>query len=340
MVDKIDEPLASANDSAPLADNSVPLAGRVAVVGAGSVGSWLASVLKSHGVAVEFIARPNGSREPKKVHCTLANGTVLQETLPCGPASVAEGELDWIFVTVKAGEVENVSRQISGLITPKTKVVLFGNGLGLEETFVDQKQESLLAASVTYGLLRESDHKVVIRGSGGEVCVGPLDHQEASARFAGMLSASFRRMGLISTVVSDGFEQAWRKSVLSAGLNPVAALQGIENGELPQSAGYPLALEASREVIKVAQARGLDLFDMDVEQELILLCQKTATNRCSMLQDLDAGRDTEVDWINGAIVRAGKTHGVDTPANRLLLESMERAHSVKSEPPLTMAPNE
>ena len=102
-------------------------------------------------------------------------------------------------------------------------------------------------------------------------------------------------------------------------INPVCAIAGVRNGallEVPEL--WEQAYSAMLEAATVAEASGADLSELDLEGTLRKVAGATAQNRCSMLQDVMAGRQTEIDELCGAVVSLGESLGVATPRNEML----------------------
>ncbi len=119
---------------------------------------------------------------------------------------------------------------------------------------------------------------------------------------------------------SDIASVIWRKLLINVAINPVCAIAGVRNGalaEVPEL--WSQSLEAMREAEAVAHASGVDLGDVDTESYLRKVVEYTAENRVSMLQDLMAGRKTEVEVLCGAVVSKGQDLGIPTPRNEMLL---------------------
>ena len=111
----------------------------------------------------------------------------------------------------------------------------------------------------------------------------------------------------------------WSKLLLNVAINPVCAIAGVLNGEMllhPQL--FETGLAAMEEAARIATAEGIDLTDFDLSQSLEDLCRATADNRVSMLQDIMAGRETEIDSICGEVVKRGESLGIPTPRNQTL----------------------
>lgn len=111
----------------------------------------------------------------------------------------------------------------------------------------------------------------------------------------------------------------WTKILLNVAINPVCSIAGVRNGallEVPEL--WDQAFSAMLEAATVADASGVDLSDIDLEGTLRTVAGATAQNRCSMLQDVMAGRQTEIDELCGAVVSLGESVGVPTPRNAML----------------------
>ncbi len=126
--------------------------------------------------------------------------------------------------------------------------------------------------------------------------------------------------GLSPEQVFDAEAMLWAKLLINVAINPLAAICGVRNGELLTRPDlHQQALDAMHEAASVALAEGVDLSDFDLEVELDEVLAATAENRCSMLQDVMAGRSTEIGAICGEVVRRGEEHGIPTPLNQQLL---------------------
>jgi 2-dehydropantoate 2-reductase len=142
------------------------------------------------------------------------------------------------------------------------------------------------------------------------------------------LVAVFRRAGWDCRAHTDIQTLLWEKLLVNVGINPLTALLRVPNGillKLPEA--WELAVAAAREAQVVAQAGGIPLRG-NPEDSLRRVCLATAANRSSMLQDVLAGRPTEIDALNAQVEARGKAWGVATPVNHFLtqlLRAWERA---------------
>jgi 2-dehydropantoate 2-reductase len=146
-----------------------------------------------------------------------------------------------------------------------------------------------------------------VRDAGGGSTLLPI-----SQRRVGHL---LERAGFAVRTVSDIDSEIWRKVAVSCAINPLTALEGVQNGALLERAAWRRVMQrAAEEVGRVAAAHGVALAE-EPAAAAFRVARATATNRSSMLQDLDRGARTEIDALCGAVVTAGRRAGVATPVN-------------------------
>jgi 2-dehydropantoate 2-reductase len=125
--------------------------------------------------------------------------------------------------------------------------------------------------------------------------------------------------GMDVTVVDDPWPSVWRKVVTNAAVNPLSALIRKTNAELLADAPTSRVADGiAREVARVASAAGVPISDDDAVKQWRAMAALTGANRSSMLQDVEAGRATEIDAINGAVFREGQKRGVAAPLNQAM----------------------
>lgn len=293
----------------------------IVVFGAGALGSLVGGLLaQEHAVTLV-------GRDP---HVTAVREQGLQVTgaveTTVHPRATTDGtrlDADLAVVTVKAGDTAAAGEQLA---TGNVESVWsLTNGL-VEERLHDSLGDRVLAGTATYGA--ELSEPGVVRCTGvGELHVGELawggddhagDNSEPSPR-AQRIAAACRAAGLAATADPEMATRRWQKLAVNAGINAVTALARVENTALSEPTPS-VAARAARETARVARADGANLADETAVEAVEAVAAATADNQSSMLQDVRAGRPTEVDAINGAVVRRGETLGVDTPTNRTLAE--------------------
>ena len=153
----------------------------------------------------------------------------------------------------------------------------------------------------------------------GSFLIGSMDRSDPKpieSEFVSLLQEA----GLNPVWSSEINKEIWRKLMVNVAINPICAIAGIRNGgllEIPEL--WAQSLEAMREAESVARASGVELEAIDIEDYLKKVVTATSENRVSMLQDLMAGRRTEIDVICGAVISKGEECGIPTPRNEILL---------------------
>src|SRR3989442_3675190 len=191
------------------------------------------------------------------------------------------------------------------------------NGLGNYETLVAAVGRERAAVGVIYVGAQLVDGELRATGP-GKVEVGRpagSPSRERLEALAKLLTAG----GMDVTVVDDPWPSVWRKVVTNAAVNPLSALIRKTNAELLADApACRIADGLARQGARVASAAGLPISEEDAVRQWRAMAALTGTNRSSMLQDVEAGRATEVDAISGAVAREGERRGVPAPLNQAM----------------------
>ena len=214
---------------------------------------------------------------------------------------------DLVLVLVKAWQTDRVASEVPTLTARGGHVLTLQNGLG--------NVEKLGARS----LLGVTSQGATLLGPGRVRPVG-----DGPTHIAGpdSLARLFRSAGLDTFAVEParGASLAWGKLAVNSGINALGAILNVPNGELlARPEARTLMEQAANEVAAVGRAKGIALPFTDAAAEARRVATTTAANLSSMLQDVLRGAPTEIDAINGAVVREGARLGVLTPATETLL---------------------
>jgi 2-dehydropantoate 2-reductase len=138
----------------------------------------------------------------------------------------------------------------------------------------------------------------------------------------------FNKVGLEARISRDIKGLLWSKLIINVGINALTAITRLNNGRLIEFEGTRRILrEAVTEAIKIAKRKRIKLIYDDPLAKVEAVCEATATNVSSMLQDVLRRRRTEIDFINGVIVRQGQELGIPTPVNSVLLDLVKTIES-------------
>jgi 2-dehydropantoate 2-reductase len=288
----------------------------VAVIGPGAIGCCLAVRLALAGHKVTLIDHhPDRaarlSARPIRIHTPAGD---LEARIPVRTAPDAPPDL--VLLATKAYSAGAAAGAAAAWIG-RAPLVCFQNGLGVTREVAAALPQTNVITAVSYqaaNFVREGEvnHVAVLRTHLGYEGRGPDDVVRAVADLLG-------RAGYEPGVEADMTPLVWGKLIVNAAINPVAALAGVTNGEV---AARPtlraLAACVAAEAEAVARARGITLPYAGGVQATMETARGTADNRCSMLQDIEAGRPTEIDYLNGAVAAAAEGCGVAAPANRAI----------------------
>ena len=293
---------------------------RIAVVGAGAMGSIFGARFHQAGhetVLVDVVQPLVDTINAEGV--TVVRGddeTVTRVPATTDPAAV--GPVDIVVFFTKCYHTSSAAESARPLVGPDTAVASLQNGWGNGDVLAAAYPPGQVVLGVTYnsGLLQGPGR--VLHPAEQPTLVGSFsDGGDGAARLAEALESA----GLAATVASPVRPEIWKKLILNAASLPASALTGMTAGALGTSQDMlDLVSETTREAVAVAQALG---YDIDFEERIgtiLGLVEKAGPTKASMLQDVEAGRRTEIDVINGAVVRAADEVGVPVPINRTLMQ--------------------
>ncbi len=215
------------------------------------------------------------------------------------------------FVLVKAWQTERAAQQLAECLADDGLAVTLQNGLGNDDILAESLGRERVSLGVTTTGATLLGPGLVRPGGEGTVSL------EAHPRM-GEVESMLRGARFNVEVVADAKSLVWGKLVVNAAINPLTALLRIPNGELLQRPSARKVMNAlAEETAAVALSQRVRLpFENPVEAAESV-ARKTAANHSSMFQDVRRGAPTEIDAICGAVTRAGQSHGVPTPVNRL-----------------------
>jgi 2-dehydropantoate 2-reductase len=192
------------------------------------------------------------------------------------------------------------------------------NGIGNEEAIAEHVERVIRGTTFPAGRMLEPGH--VQWDVKGDTTLGPFEPQPAPQADVERLADACTRAGMPTHAVADARGPQWRKLIFNAATNPLGALTGLTHGRVCERPDLrALVTGLVDEGKAVAAAQGIEL-DADPEDLIDHAAQKNVAydHKASMLQDVEARRQTEVDFLNGGVVRFGGEHGVPTPLNQAI----------------------
>jgi len=302
---------------------------RVCIVGCGAVGSLFAANLANLD-DVEVWAY-DLSRE--HVDAINANGLRLSgagEVVGRVRATTDAGELppcDFGIVATKAMHTEPAIAATAAAFVDGA-VASVQNGIGNEEELAGHVSRVIRGTTFPAGRILEPGH--VQWDVKGDTTFGPFEPSPARFEEVERLAEACTRAGLPTAAVADARGPQWRKVIFNAATNPVGALTGLTHGRVCEDPALRRLVSGLVDEGKaVAGAQGITL-DADPEELIDHAARPEVAydHKASMLQDVEARRATEIDYLNGGIARFGREHGVPTPLNDAILalvQGLERS---------------
>jgi 2-dehydropantoate 2-reductase len=290
---------------------------RVCVVGCGAIGSLFAAHLAQldevEAWAYELQRDHVDAINRNGLRISGAGNLVGTLTATTDPADIPP--CDYGIVATKSLHTE-VAIEAMAAAFEDAAVCSVQNGVGNEELIAEHVARVIRGTTFPAGHLVEPGH--VAQDTGGKTWIGPFEPQPAKMdeveRLAGLLTES----GIETVAMADARGAQWTKLIFNAATNPVGALTGLPHG-------WACERDDIRELVRglvaegraVADGLGVEL-DSDPD-ELVDHATKVAhDHKASMLQDVEAHRPTEVDFLNGGISRFGRKQGIPTPLNDAL----------------------
>ncbi len=230
---------------------------------------------------------------------------------------------DFVLIFVKAYSTEKVAYVLKGLIKEDTRVITLQNGIGNIEILERILKRRVYGGITSEGatLLKEGH----VRHAGtGETVIGPYDEMISELRFI------LNKAGFKTRITSDIEPFIWGKLLINSAINPLTAITGFKNGMLIKIDWTRRIMEECiRETEKVIKRKGIKLPYEDPVKKVYEVCEKTAENTSSMLQDIIRKKKTEIDFINGAIIREAEKMNISVPVNKVLTYLVKAIQDVK-----------
>jgi 2-dehydropantoate 2-reductase len=291
------------------------------ILGAGALGCLYAHALQRGGCQVTLVMR-RGTQQKSLPLVVERGGRRSEQQLrvitPDNPEPISQ-----LLVTTKAYDVRAAVAGIAHLLAPDSVLLLLVNGMGLaEQLAADWPQLDIYCGTSTEGAYTVAPQHIRHAGRGA-TCIGRQGQQEPASWFG-------QWSGAIDSCVWDSNIAAalWSKLAVNCIINPLTAVHGCTNGALAQRRELTAQVATlCDEVAHISRAAGYADVAATLQQTVADVIQATASNRSSMLQDVQQGRRTEIDYITGYLLQVAALHGIDAPYNRALLESIKnRVH--------------
>ncbi len=293
---------------------------KVAIIGAGALGGTFGFLLADAGHDVTLIDVDQAKIEAVRrdgITLIMPDGTRRHRPMSITSEPQSVGVVDLVQVSVKGYHTSSAARSALPMIGADTYVLSLQNGLTNLQRIAEVVGMEKVLGGVTAHSAMPLDHTLIkYNGGMGGVYFGRYDgaRDPGLERYVGLFTSAGFEASLIE---GDVREPIWRKLLANVSVNAVAALSGLTGREIQEiEPACELVRALARETAAVARAQGFTFSELDHPDDYVIkTLDWVGDNKVSMLQDMEAGRRTEIDTLNLAVVERGETCGVDTPLN-------------------------
>ncbi len=297
---------------------------KIAVVGAGGVGGFLAAMLARAAESVYLVARGKQLEAVReRGECVELNG----ETLCATPHAVSDDPgdfgttMDAVLFCTKGYDLKEAAERAAAVIGARTLLVPFGNGVGNAELLKRLYPDNSVANGAIYIVSHiKAPGLVAVKGKGAYAVFG-VDGEvpETLSR----LGEAFKKAGIKSKVSDKITTDVWKKYLLIAAMATLTSFYDEPMGAVAEK--HRDDLDAIlREILSVGRAEGADLNEEDMANVIRQISKVPYDSPTSMWLDFKHGKPTELEQLSGYVVRKAAEHGIDVPVMRKCYETLKR----------------
>ncbi|WP_411676557.1 ketopantoate reductase family protein [Caproicibacter sp.] len=298
---------------------------KAAMIGLGAIGSVYGKLLHQ-AYGDDFAVIAGGARAQRlKKNGMKVNG---QPFFPCVAEPGAEFAANLILVCVKNYQLDQAIEDIRGFVGPGTVLLPLLNGVTAKTRLKHAYPENAVLNGLSIYIDAVRTESGVVNTKNGVIQFGEDDNAVLSPEVA-IVRDYLNGAGIKTEVCPDMIRAVWKKWMMNVGINQVSAITRSPYGKI---ASVPSTLqlfhEAMMEVVALAKASGIDLSEADAREFEAMMGNFSPEGKTSMLQDVEAKRQTEVDYFAGTVVELGKELKVPTPVNHVLLLLLQSIQAV------------
>jgi 2-dehydropantoate 2-reductase len=301
---------------------------KIVIVGPGAIGSLLAAYLTKNNQDVWLLDKDEKRAKKLSEIGIKVEGVSGSWQVPAkATANAADiGKSEFIIICVKSYDTQKVLKQIAPLVSEDSLILTLQNGIGNLEIISESFGANLVAAGSTNMGATLEDIGFVRHAGIGETVLGSISGKiTINLR---QLREIFIKANLDTRTSRDIRSVLWSKLIINVGINALTAITGLNNGQLIEYEWTRAILkEAVTEAVKLAKRKRIRLIFDDPLGKVESVCEATAKNVSSMLQDCLKQKKTEIDFINGVVVRLAQSLGIPTPVNKVLYELVKTIES-------------
>jgi 2-dehydropantoate 2-reductase len=293
----------------------------VLILGAGGLGAAYGTrLMQAPGFQTQFVARG------ERLERLQRDGLIVNGRHYDVPAIHPEDEnaqtADLILVALKQHHLAEAIPDLAPFIDPQTTILSVMNGLDSEEMLGARYGMEKIIFAIALGIDAVREGNRIDYSAGGKIFFGePLN--ETISPMVDRVQEAFDRAAIPAETPVDMTAAMWRKFMINVGINQASAVLRAPYGIFQENENAQAIMEAlMREAIAVANAEGVAIGESDLQGWYDFLRTLSPAGKTSMLQDVEAGRKTEVEIFGGKVVALGRKHGIPTPVNETVVDAI------------------
>lgn len=292
---------------------------KIAIAGAGAVGCHYGSKLVQAGFGVIFLARgkhlaamqADGLKHKSEGQCKQINITATSDVTRIESCQV-------VILSCKMIGLKDMLDSLQHHISPSALLLTLQNGVEAPEMVAQAFPEHAVSAATAFIGTRLTQPGYVIHSAAGGIRMG-LWQQGHGEQYFSLLINAFQHADVSTRQDNDPEAMLWRKLLWNCGFNAITAItRCYASAVAANSETLAIVCQAMAETVAVANMKGIAIGEQDIKKHIEVTLAMGPV-KTSMWQDIDAGRNTEVDYINGYVVREAAALKIPTPVNRLLV---------------------
>ena len=306
---------------------------KTAIIGSGAIGSLFGSLLKANSIDAVLFDKDSGKTDfinkngieliypetGKKLHLYPEASSCIERIR----------NFDYYILCVKSYSTEEAAEKISRVSGDNSVIVTFQNGMGNVEIIRKYFPDSSVAAGTTSEGAVFTPPASVVYGGSGITAVSIIGRNPDNSKLEGFLKM-LNKSGIETVITGNYRHDIWKKLVVNSAINPLTAALRLQNRFVSESPYLRnLAEMIIKESVKAAEADGIILEYEEIRNTVFSVAEKTGLNRSSMLQDIENGRKTEIDFISGSAADKAEKAGISPSVNRIMqniIKVLEKKH--------------
>jgi len=301
---------------------------KIAIVGPGAMGCLFAAYLSKSKEEVWLLEKNKDKAVKIKKQGIIVEGAtgnwVAEVKVTTDVKEI--GLVDLVLIGVKSYHTKEAVTAAKPLTGERTKILTLQNGIGNIEIIGEIVGTEKVIGGVTNQAATLINTGYIKHAGKGETIIGRIDGTIPVEMRS--IREIFNKVGLETRISRDIKSLLWSKLIINVGINALTAITQLSNGKLVEFEGTKRILrEAVLEAVRIAKRKKIKLIYEDPLAKVEAVCEATSTNISSMLQDILRKKQTEIDYINGVIVRLGQELGIAVPVNSTLVDLVKAIES-------------